>query len=166
MKNLTLILGLICLLLGFYLFSHPLFALAWIGRLLGVIVLIIGLRGLLRTSALKAQAWSVIQSILFFLLGLVLLSSSLFSITAFVVTLLAYFATFLGALGLVNAFLLKKTIHFKQNKPLLSALLMLILGLVFLSQPILSSAIIGKFLSLLLIFSGIGILYTSYKLPY
>ena len=45
MKNLTLVVGLLALLLGIYLFTNPLLTVAWLGWLLGLIVLISGIGG-------------------------------------------------------------------------------------------------------------------------
>ncbi|WP_273449376.1 HdeD family acid-resistance protein [Streptococcus ferus] len=168
MKNLTLVVGLSALLLGIYLFTNPLLTVAWLGWLLGLIVLISGIGGVvsyLNRDETSKNVWQLIQYLISIFLGFLLLSSSIFSITKIAFTIVAYWTVFIGITRLMVGFRLRQAGLTNGNRHILSALITILIGLIFLSQPILSSAIIGRFIALLFITAGISTLFLSFRLP-
>lgn len=167
MKAFIIISGLVSLLLGAYLFANPLVTIASLGWLLGLIVFISGVSSTVGyfSQSGPRNAWNLVQHVISAFLGLLLLTSSLFSITAIVFTIVAYWTVFIGILRLILAFRLRQAGMNSAGRQIWSAIIIILIGLVFLSQPILSSAIIGRFIALILMAVGISSIFMASRLP-
>lgn len=79
MKIITLIPSLFSLLLGFYLFNHPLSAIASIGWLLALMIFVWGIQSLLtyfRSNQSRRNIWQLLQAVVTVVFGFILLGSS------------------------------------------------------------------------------------------
>lgn len=167
MKWFPLLAGIIACLAGFYLFTNPLVTVATVGWFLALFVLISGITGLMAyftTDKEYRNLWFLVQNILSIVFGFILLSSSAFSLSGAVITILAYWVLLSGLLRLFGGLQLRRLGFPGAGTSLGSAIIAIIFGLVLLGQPILTAAIIGRFVGLLFIAIGISSIYTFFTL--
>ena len=100
--------------------------------------------------------WNLLQSIVSIIFGFILLTSSIFSLTTAVVTIAAYWIILIGILRLISGYRLRQMGFLQSNRFFWTGSFALLLGLILLGQPLLSSAIIGRFVALLLMATGIS----------
>ncbi|MGT2924058.1 HdeD family acid-resistance protein [Streptococcus caviae] len=168
MKWFTLTSGVLTLLIGFWIFAHPLVVTASIGWLLALVIFFVGITGFIDYMSRPSEernGWNLLQSIISIIFGFILLTSSIFSLTTAVITIAAYWTLVIGILRIVSAYRLRK-MGFPDSKRLfISGIFAVLLGLILLGQPLLSSAIIGRFVALLLIAIGISSIFVFLRLP-
>ncbi|EHJ51858.1 DUF308 domain-containing protein [Streptococcus macacae] len=167
MKWFTLISGVLTLLIGLWIFANPLVVTASIGWILALIIFLVGITSFMdymSKAADERNIWSLLQSIISIIFGFILLTSSLFSLTTAVIAIVAYWIIVIGVLRLISAYRLRQAGFPQSNRFFLSGIGALLIGLILLGQPLLSSAIIGRFVALLLILTGISSLLTFIRL--
>ncbi|AXQ78832.1 DUF308 domain-containing protein [Streptococcus chenjunshii] len=163
MKWFPLIAGIFAILTGFYLFANPLITVASLGWFLALIVFVSGVTNLMRYFSGGRDTrsfWDLLQSILSIAFGIVLLSSSAFSLSGAVITILAYWVLLSGIFRLAAGIQLRRAGALGSSPLLFSAALTIILGLILLGQPILTAALIGRFIAVLFMGIGIQAIYT------
>lgn len=167
MKWFTLTSGILTLLIGFWIFANPLVVTASIGWLLALVIFLVGITGFIDYMSKPSEernGWNLLQSIISIIFGFILLTSSIFSLTTAVVAIAAYWVLVIGILRIISAYRLRK-MGFPDSKRLfISGIFAVLLGLILLGQPLLSSAIIGRFVALLLIATGISSIFVFLRL--
>lgn len=159
MKWFTLISGVLTFLIGICIFANPLVVTASIGWLLALIIFLVGITGFIdymSKSREERTIWNLLQSIVSIIFGFILLTSSIFSLTTAVVTIAAYWIILIGILRLISGYRLRQMGFPQSNRFFWTGSFALLLGLILLGQPLLSSAIIGRFVALLLMATGIS----------
>lgn len=167
MKWFTLSSGVLTLLIGFWIFANPLVVTASIGWLLALVIFLVGITGFIdymSKTGEERNIWNLLQSIISIIFGFILLTSSIFSLTTAVVTIAAYWILVIGSLRLISAYRLRKLGFPDSNRLFISGIFAFLLGLILLGQPLLSSAIIGRFVALLLIAAGISSIFVFLRL--
>lgn len=167
MKWFTLSSGVLTLLIGFWIFANPLVVTASIGWLLALVIFLVGFTGFIdymSKTGEERNIWNLLQSIISIIFGFILLTSSIFSLTTAVVTIAAYWILVIGSLRLISAYRLRKLGFPDSNRLFISGIFAFLLGLILLGQPLLSSAIIGRFVALLLIAAGISSIFVFLRL--
>ncbi|MGT2750876.1 HdeD family acid-resistance protein [Streptococcus orisasini] len=167
MKWFTLTSGILTLLIGFWIFANPLVVTASIGWLLALIIFLAGITGFMNYMSKPSEernSWNLLQSVISIIFGFILLTSSIFSLTTAVVTIAAYWILVIGILRLISAYRLRQAGVSTDNHLLITGIFALVIGLILLGQPLLSSAIIGRFVALLLIAVGLSSLFTFWQL--
>ncbi|MGT2772474.1 DUF308 domain-containing protein [Streptococcus marimammalium] len=160
--------GIGCLLLGLYLFFNPLVSIASIAWIVAFIITLMGLFNLRAYLTVEKQFqnnWLLLQSLMKIIIGIILLTSSAFSLSQIVMS-------FIGlALLIISVINLK--INNRFNKQLLNkasitdySLVIFLLGIIFLLNPSFSAGVIGYFLSLLLMVIGSISLIYYYQKPH
>ncbi|AND79188.1 HdeD family acid-resistance protein [Streptococcus pantholopis] len=163
MKWFPLFAGILAILFGFYLFANPLVTVASLGWFLALIVFVSGVTNLLSylsDSKNSRSFWELLQSILSIVFGLILLGSSAFSLSGAVITILAYWVLLSGIFRLTAGIQLRRAGALGGNRLLFSAVFTIVLGLILLGQPILTAALIGRFIAVLFMAIGIQAIYT------
>ena len=157
MKRLSLWSGVIALLIGIWLFVRPFTTTAMIGWIIAFLVFMSGLTSLIMyTNSVERQFWYLLQSILSIVFGIILLSSSAFSLSNVVVTVAAYWI-------LISGFL-RKAGFYDANRFLISAILAIFLGIFLLFNPTLSAIFIGRLTGLLLMAVGASGIAFSFRI--
>ena len=168
MKWFTLTSGILTLLIGFWIFANPLVVTASIGWLLALVIFLVGITGFIDYMSKPSEernGWNLLQSIISIIFGFILLTSSIFSLTTAVVAIAAYWILVIGILRIISAYRLRKMGFPDSNRFFISGIFAVLLGLILLGQPLLSSAIIGRFVALLLIATGISSIFVFLRLP-
>ncbi|EJN93768.1 HdeD family acid-resistance protein [Streptococcus ratti] len=168
MKWFTLTSGILTLLIGFWIFANPLVVTASIGWLLALVIFLVGITGFIDYMSKPSEernGWNLLQSIISIIFGFILLTSSIFSLTTAVVAITAYWVLVIGILRIISAYRLRKMGFPDSNRLFISGIFAVLLGLILLGQPLLSSAIIGRFVALLLIATGISSIFVFLRLP-
>lgn len=165
MKRLSLWSGVIALLIGIWLFVRPFTATAMIGWIIAFLVFMSGLTSLIMyTNSVERQFWYLLQSILSIVFGIILLSSSAFSLSNVVITVAAYWILISGFLRLVGGIQMRKAGFYDANRFLSSAILAIFLGIFLLFNPTLSAIFIGRLTGLLLIAVGASGIAFSFRI--
>lgn len=167
MKWFTLTSGILTLLIGFWIFANPLVVTASIGWLLALVIFLVGITGFIDYMSKPSEernGWNLLQSIISIIFGFILLTSSIFSLTTAVVAIAAYWVLVIGILRIISAYRLRKMGFPDSNRLFISGIFAVLLGLILLGQPLLSSAIIGRFVALLLIATGISSIFVFLRL--
>ena len=165
MKRLSLWSGVIALLIGIWLFIRPFTTTAMIGWIIAFLVFMSGLTSLIMyTNSVERQFWYLLQSILSIVFGIILLSSSAFSLSNVVVTVAAYWILISGFLRLVGGIQMRKAGFYDANRFLISAILAIFLGIFLLFNPTLSAIFIGRLTGLLLMAVGASGIAFSFRI--
>ena len=170
MKYFSLTAGVISLLIGFYLFASPLATISTIGWILALFVFISGINGIVtyfHQINSERNIWMLIQSTLSIIFGFLLITSSTFARSSVVITILAYWVLVSGILRLITGYQLGRADFPKSdsNRYLIGGVIAIIFAIILFSSPILSAALIGRFVALILIAIGISSIYTFIRLP-
>ena len=116
------------------------------------------------TNSVERQFWYLLQSILSIVFGIILLSSSAFSLSNVVVTVAAYWILISGFLRLVGGIQMRKAGFYDANRFLISAILAIFLGIFLLFNPTLSAIFIGRLTGLLLMAVGASGIAFSFRI--
>ncbi|MCS4488306.1 DUF308 domain-containing protein [Streptococcus sciuri] len=169
MKYFSLTTGAISLLFGIYLFTSPLATVSTIGWILAVFIFIYGINGIttyFHHINNERNVWMLIQSTFSVIFGLLLITGSTFARSSIVIMILAYWMLVSGILRLITGYQLNRAGFPKSdsNHYFVSGILAIIFAIIFFSSPILSAAIIGRFVALIPIAIGISSIYTFIRL--
>lgn len=169
MKWFPLVGGIVALLAGIFLFVNPLVTVATVGWFLALFVFISGissLMGYFLADAYHRSVWFLVQSIVSVIFGLILLTSNALSLSSAVITILAYWVLVSGIIRLVGGIQMQKIAFPGASRYIGSAVIAIIIGLILLGQPLLTAAIIGRFVALLFIAIGASAIYTFIRINY
>ncbi|MFC3928024.1 DUF308 domain-containing protein [Streptococcus caprae] len=167
MKRSLILFGLLICLLAFYLFSHPLTPVAsigWIGALVLFYHGALGLRNYIRSSPAYRRPWNLIQSILSLFFAILFLSSSAFSLSTTVFSIVAYWLMFLGGTRLMAAYTYYKANFPDSRREFWSATITILVALFLFINPIFSAAIIGYLFAFIVLLVGISLLLSGLRL--
>ncbi|MCR8967225.1 DUF308 domain-containing protein [Streptococcus zalophi] len=165
MKKTILFFGIGFLVIGLYLFFNPLVSIASIAWIIALIIATMGLMNLHTYLSLEKyyrSNWLLLQSLIKIILGLILLTSSAFSLSSIVMSFIGLGLLIIGAINFKISIRSNRRTLNKTNTTG-SSIFTFLLGIVFLLNPTFSAGVIGYFLSLVLMIIGAIILLIYYQ---
>lgn len=165
MKKTTLYFGVGFLLIGLYLFFNPLVSIASIAWVIALVIASMGFMNLCTYQSLEKNDknnWLLVQSLVKIIIGLILLTSSAFSLSSIVMSFIGLGLLIIGAINFkISNFSNKKILNKTHTTG--SLIFTFLLGIIFLLNPTFSAGVIGYFLSLVLMIIGAIILLIYYQ---
>ncbi|MBM7642887.1 DUF308 domain-containing protein [Streptococcus loxodontisalivarius] len=164
MKWFPLTAGAIVTLVGIYLFVNPAVVTATIAWLFALVMFVSGISTLIAYfSGERGHLLQLIQAVISIIFGFILLSSSTWALSNVAVTILAYWLLISAIVQFSHAYRLRQT-GFSGNSQLSTALVALVFALLLFSAPFFSAAVIGRFVAVLVIISGISTLSFFFRI--
>lgn len=166
MKWFPLMAGLLSLIYGLFLFAYPLSSVATVAWIIALIIFASGVSSFVAYFANPdyRSRWQLVQSSLSIIFGLILLSSSVFSLTTAFMTIIAYWVLVSGILRLLTALRLRKTGYPRYAINYSGAVLTILFGLVLLGAPLFSASLIGIIVASFFVLVGLSLILLATRL--
>lgn len=166
MKWFTAISGFSALIYGLFLLKYPLSSIATIAWLIALIILMTGITSLIEyfANAQYRSRWQLVQSVVSIIFGLILLSSSVFSLTTAFMTIIAYWVLLSGIIRLLTSIRLRQAGYPRYAINYSGAVLTILFGLVLLGAPLFSASLIGIFVASFFVLVGLSLILLATRL--